>query len=602
MEGSLLSGRRMQGEKKMERWVLLRKGADYEGIGRRFGISPRLACLIRNRDVIGEEAIDRYLNGTAADLYDGMLLKGMDRALEILKEKIAGRRKIRVIGDYDIDGVNATYILLEALEMLGGDVDMDIPDRITDGYGLNRHLIERAYEDGIDTIITCDNGIAASGEIAYGKSLGMTVIVTDHHEVPYEEEEGERRYLLPPADAIIDPRQPDCGYPFKGLCGAAVAYKLTEALFGAMGKNKKALGRLIENVAIATVGDVMDLEDENRIFVREGLRMLGTTDNPGLRALMECTKLDKDRIQAYHIGFILGPCLNASGRLDTAKRALGLLRARETKEADRLAGDLKALNDSRKDLTEAAVAQAKELVETGAIKEDKVLVIYLPSCHESLAGIVAGRIRESYYKPVFVLTDAEDGIKGSGRSIEAYHMYEELSRCKELFTKFGGHKLAAGLSLKREDLEIFRQRINENCSLSEEELTEKVSIDMELPFSCVTEQFIRELSLIEPFGKGNTKPVFAVRDAEIISAKVLGKNRDTLKFRLKDASQSVIDALYFKHADEMLKALEERYGRQEVKEMLAGQKTQMKMSVTYYPGLNEYMGRITPQITITHYR
>lgn len=586
----------------MERWVLLRKGADFEAIGRRFGISPRLACLIRNREIIGENAVDRYLNGTLADLYDGTLLKGMDQAVGILKEKIEGRQKIRVIGDYDIDGVNATYILMEGLEMLGGDVDMDIPDRIADGYGLNVNLIERAYREGIDTIITCDNGIAAAKEIAYGKSLGMTVVVTDHHEVPYDEEEEERHYLLPAADAVIDPKQPGCEYPFKGLCGAAVAYKLVEALCKAMERDIEALKHLVENVAIATVGDVMDLEDENRIFVKEGLRMLGSTQNQGLKALIECTKLEKSQIRAYHIGFILGPCLNASGRLDTAKRALELLRAKDLKDADRLAGDLKALNDSRKDLTEEAVAQAKEQVENGGLKNERVLVIYLPSCHESLAGIVAGRIRESFYKPVFVLTDAEEGIKGSGRSIDAYHMYEELSKCKELFTKFGGHRLAAGLSLEKENLEEFRRRINENCSLSEEELTEKVSIDMELPFSCVTERFIQELSLIEPFGKGNTKPVFAVRSAEVLSGRVLGKNRDTLKLRLKDASQTVIDALYFKHADELLGALAKRYGRQAVEGMLMGQRTRMTLSVTYYPGLNEYMGRVTPQITITHYK
>ncbi len=586
----------------MERWVLLRKGADFEAIGRRFGISPRLACLIRNREVIGENAVDRYLNGTLADLYDGKLLKGMDQAIGILKEKIEGRQKIRVIGDYDIDGVNATYILMEGLEMLGGDVDMDIPDRIADGYGLNVNLIERAYREGIDTIITCDNGIAAAKEIAYGKSLGMTVVVTDHHEVPYEEKDGERHYILPPADAVVDPKREDCGYPFKGLCGAAVAYKLVEALHEASGLDVEDMDYLIENVAIATVGDVMDLEDENRIFVKEGLRMLESTQNQGLKALIECTKLDKAQIRAYHIGFILGPCLNASGRLDTAKRALELLRAKDLKDADRLAGDLKALNDSRKDLTEEAVAQAKEQVENGGLKNEKVLVIYLPSCHESLAGIVAGRIRESFYKPVFVLTDAEEGIKGSGRSIDAYHMYEELSKCKELFTKFGGHRLAAGLSLEKENLEEFRRRINENCSLSEEELTEKVSIDMELPFSCVTERFIQELSLIEPFGKGNTKPVFAVRSAEVLSGRVLGKNRDTLKLRLKDASQTAIDALYFKYADELLGTLAKRYGKQAVERMLMGRSTRMTLSITYYPGLNEYMGRVTPQITITHYK
>ena len=419
----------------MERWVLLRKGADFEAIGKKYQISPRLACLIRNRDVIGEEAIERYLNGTISDLYDGMLMKDADKAIDILKEKIAEEKKIRVIGDYDIDGVNATYILLEGLERLGAYVDSDIPDRIGDGYGLNLHLIDRAYDAGIDTIITCDNGIAAANEIAYGKELGMTIIVTDHHEIPFDEIDGEKIYRLPPADAVIDPKQKDCVYPFKGLCGAAVAYKLMEALWESMGKDSTDLDDLIENVAIATVGDVMDLEDENRIFVKEGLQMLKRTKNPGLKALIECTGIDKESLNSYHIGFVLGPCINASGRLDTAKRALKLLRVRTQKEADILAGDLKALNDSRKDMTEEAVKLAKEQVETTDLSDDRVLVIYLPDCHESLAGIVAGRIRECYYKPVFVLTDAEDGAKGSGRSIDGYHMYEELNKCKDILTK-----------------------------------------------------------------------------------------------------------------------------------------------------------------------
>ena len=433
----------------MEQWVLLRKGADFEGIGKRFQISPRLACLIRNRDVIGDEAIAQYLNGTIADLYDGMLMKDMDKAVDILREKIAEQKRIRVIGDYDIDGVNATYILLEGLEKLGAEVDSDIPSRMKDGYGLNVELIERAYRDGIDTIITCDNGIAAAGEIAYGKRLGMTIVVTDHHEVPFEEEEDGKNYLLPLADAVIDPKQPGCEYPFKGLCGAAIAYKLVEALWEATGGDAEDLDYLIENVAIATVGDVMELENENRIFVKEGLQMLKRTHSPGLRSLIACTGVDKDRIGAYHIGFVLGPCMNASGRLDTAKRTLDLLRAKTGKEADILAGDLKALNDSRKEMTDIAVEQARQIVDTTKAGQDRVLVLYLPGCHESLAGIVAGRIRERYYRPAIILTDAEEGIKGSGRSIEAYNMYEELSRCKDLLTKFGGHKLAAGMSLAK---------------------------------------------------------------------------------------------------------------------------------------------------------
>lgn len=586
----------------MERWVLLRKGADFEAIGKKYQISPRLACLIRNRDVIGEEAVDRYLNGTISDLYDGMLMKDMDKAIDILKEKILEDKKIRVIGDYDIDGVNATYILLEGLERLGADVDSDIPDRISDGYGLNRHLVERAYEAGVDTLITCDNGIAAADEIAYGKEMGMTVIVTDHHEVPFDEQDGEKRYRIPPADAVMDPKQPDCLYPFKGLCGAAVAYKLMEALWESMGKDSADLDDLIENVAIATIGDVMDLEDENRIFVKEGLQMLRRTKNPGLKALIECTGIDKNSLNSYHIGFVLGPCINASGRLDTAKRALELLRARTQKEADILAGDLKALNDSRKDMTEEAVKQAEEQVETTTISKDKVLVVYLPDCHESLAGIVAGRIRENYYKPVFVLTDAEEGVKGSGRSIDGYHMYEELNKCKEFLTKFGGHRLAAGLSLPKENVGKFREMLNKNCTLTEEEMKEKVTIDMEMPFGCVTEGLVKELELLEPFGKGNTKPVFAARDVTLLGARILGKNRNVLKLQVQDVNGCRIEAMLFHHADDFLGKLEEQYGKTEVEALLKGRGRQIRISMTYYPDINEYMGKKTPQIVVTHYR
>ena len=586
----------------MERWVLLRKGADFEAIGKKYHISPRLACLIRNRDIIGEEEIHQYLNGTITDLYDGMLMKDMDKALDILGEKIAGQQKLRVIGDYDIDGINASYILLEGLERLGADVDCDIPNRITDGYGLNIDLIERAYDDGIDTIVTCDNGIAAADEIAYGKQLGMTIIVTDHHEVPYCEDDGKKTYRLPLADAVIDPKQPGCEYPFKGLCGAAIAYKLVEALCESMGRDVDDLDDLIENAAIATVGDVMDLEGENRILVKEGLQMLGRTRNQGLRSLMECTGVQKDQIRAYHIGFVLGPCLNASGRLDTAKRALKLLRAKDKKEADILAGELKALNDSRKDLTDVAVKQAIELVETTAVGQDKVLVIYLPGCHESIAGIVAGRIREIYYKPVFVLTDAEEGIKGSGRSIEAYSMYEELSKCQKLLTRYGGHKLAAGLSLEKENIERLRYMLNANCTLQEEDLAEKVVIDMEMPFSCVTEELVQELSLLEPFGKGNTKPVFAAKSVEILSGKILGKNKNVLKLQVQDSAGTQIEAMYFQNIDQFLSELEENYGVFEVESMLAGKKNHIILMLTYYPGMNEYMGKKTPQIVITHFR
>lgn len=563
---------------------MLRKGADFAGIGKKFQISPRLACLIRNRDVVGEEAIGQYLNGTIGDLCDGMLMKDMDKAVEILREKLEEGKRLRVIGDYDIDGVNATYILLEGLKRLGADADYDIPDRMTDGYGLNIHLIQRAYDDGVDTVLTCDNGIAAAEEIAFGKDMGMTVIVTDHHEVPFEEWGGKKQYLLPPADAVVDPKRPDCEYPFPHLCGAAVAYKLMEALWESMGRDSEDLDDLIENVAIATVGDVMDLKGENRIFVKEGLQMLERTRNPGLRSLIECTGLADKTISAYHIGFVLGPCLNASGRLDTAKRALRLLEAKTRKEADQLAWDLKALNDSRKEMTEKAVKEAELMVEASALKEDRVLVIYLPDCHESLAGIVAGRIRERYYKPAFVLTNASEGLKGSGRSIEAYSMYEELSRCKDLLMRFGGHRQAAGLSMKRENLESFRKMINDHCTLTPKDLTEKVVIDMEMPFSCVTEGLIRELALLEPFGKGNTKPVFAARNVRLMDMRVIGRKKNVLKMRAVDANGNTVEAVYFGDV-----------------ENLSGRKDTL-LSITYYPTLNEYMGQATPQIVITHYQ
>ena len=570
----------------MEKWFLTMKKADFNSIARKYHISPITARLIRNRDVIGDEAIDFYLNGTIADLYDGMLMQDMDKAVEILAEKIGEEKQIRIIGDYDIDGVNATYILQEGLSGLGAHVDTDIPDRIKDGYGLNIDLINRALDDGVDTIITCDNGIAAADEIAYGKKNGLTVIVTDHHEVPYVEMNGEKEYLLPMADAVVDPHRADCGYPFKGLCGAAVAYKLIEALYNIMQRDPEDVDYLMENVAIATVGDVMDLTGENRIFVKQGLEMLKRTKNQGLKALIECTGIDVERLSAYHIGFVLGPCINASGRLDTAKRALELLNAKTRREAVMLAEDLKALNDSRKEMTEKGVEEAVQMIESTSLKDDKVLVVYLPDCHESIAGIIAGRIKERYYRPTFVLTKAEEGVKGSGRSIESYDMFAQMCRCRALFTKFGGHKLAAGLSLEEGNVERFRETINDLADLTEEDLQMKVSIDMLLPFPYITEQLIGEIQLLEPFGKGNTKPLFAERNLRVISPRIFGKNRNVLKCRLEDASGNQMEAVYFGDVEACLKAME----------------TKHVMSFTYYPSVNEYMGRRTLQLTIVNYQ
>lgn len=570
----------------MEKWFVTMKKADFNEIAAKYHISPILARLIRNRDVAEDAQIDRYLNGTAADLYDGMGMKDMDRAVEILKEKIREHAPIRVIGDYDIDGVNASYILQKGLSGLGAVVDTDIPDRIRDGFGLNKMLVDKTLEDGIDTIITCDNGIAASDEIAYGKDQGLTIIVTDHHEIPYLETGEGRNYQMPPADAVVDPHRPDCEYPFKGLCGAAVAYKLVEALYRAMEKDLSGIRHLMEHVAIATVGDVMDLQGENRIFVKIGLNMLKSTRNAGLKALIECTGVPADRISAYHIGFVLGPCINASGRLDTAKRALALFNAEDAQEALRLAEELKELNDSRKDMTEQGVEQAVEMIENSSLKEDKVLVIYLPDCHESIAGIIAGRIRERYYRPVFVLTSAEEGVKGSGRSIESYHMFEEMSRCRELFTRFGGHKLAAGLSLPEENVDVFRKQINELSGLTEEDLIEKVSIDMQLPLAYLSQKLVEELELLEPFGKGNPKPLFVEKGLRVISPRIVGKNQNVLKFQVEDARGLRMDAVYFG----------------DVRACMEYMKQKNKMAFTYYPSVNEYMGRKRLQITVVHYR
>ena len=574
----------------MEKWFVTMKKADFNGIAEKYQISPIIARLMRNRDVIGDEAIDFYLNGTVEDLYDGLLMKDMDRAVDILKEKIEEGKKIRVIGDYDIDGVNATYILQQGLAGLGADVDTDIPDRIKDGYGLNQMLIDRALEDDVDTIITCDNGIAAMNEIAYGKEQGMTIVVTDHHEVPYLEENGEKKYLLPPADAVVDPHRADCEYPFKGLCGAAVAYKLVEVLYRVSGKSEQEVEHLqeslMENVAIATIGDVMDLVGENRVFVKNGLELLKTTKNEGLHALMQCTGVDTANLNTYHIGFVLGPCINAGGRLDTAKRALELLNASNRREAVTLAADLKELNDSRKEMTEEGVEEAVRQIESSSWKDDQVLVVYLPKCHESIAGIIAGRIKERYYRPTFVLTRGETGVKGSGRSIEAYDMFAEMSRCRELFTKFGGHKLAAGLSLEEENVEVFRKRINELADLTEDDLQMKVSIDMRLPFPYINEELIHELKILEPFGKGNGKPLFAESKLRVIQPRIFGKNRNVLKCRLEDQQGNQMEAVYFGEVEDCLQQMEKK----------------QIMSFTYYPSINEYMGRRTIQLTIVNYQ
>ena len=570
----------------MEKWMVAAKRADFKGIGERFGIDQVTARIIRNRDVIGEKAIEKYLHGSRKDFYSPWLLKDMEKAVAILQEKIENRNRIRIIGDYDIDGVMSTYILLESLRGLGCDVDMMIPNRITDGYGINEHLIEQAWQEGRDTIITCDNGIAAVTQIRKAKDLGMTVIVTDHHEVPFEDLEGERKEILPPADAIVNPKQKACSYPFAGLCGAVVAMKVMEALYEKMAPEVDLVDKMLPFAGIATIGDVMDLQDENRILVKEGLQRLHHTTNLGLQELIRVNNLEPENISPYHIGFILGPCLNASGRLDTAKRALQLLLADSREEAAVLAGDLKNLNESRKEMTAQGLEKAIEQVESTSMMEDTVLVVFLPECHESLAGIIAGRLRERYHKPSFVLTRGEEGVKGSGRSIESYSMYEKLCECKEYLTKFGGHPMAAGLSLEEENVERFRRKLNEQSGLTEEDLVEKVTADVPMPIHYIRKDLVQELSLLEPFGKGNEKPLFAQKNLWISQMRVFGKNRNVVKMRLTDENGYPMDGVYFGNGDEFA---EEGRGKR-------------KISIVYYPDINMYQGRESLQVIIRHYQ
>ena len=569
----------------MEKWVVMAKKADFQKIGKEFGIDPVVARLIRNRDVEGMDDIRSYLCGTLDDIPSPCLLKDMKKATEILSAKINAGAKIRIIGDYDIDGVTATYILLTGLKRLGANVDTYIPDRIKDGYGLHSQLVEKAAADGVDTIVTCDNGIAASQEIALAKKGGMTVIVTDHHEIPYEDTEQGRVWTIPQADAVINPKQPGCEYPNKNICGAVVAWKLIWSLYETYGIDRDEILEFSEAAAVATVGDVMDLQGENRIIVKEGLKRLPHTGNQGFQALIEANGLTGERITAYHVGFVLGPCINASGRLDTASRALSLLCTKNWDQAAKAAGDLVALNQSRKAMTEEGRDKAVDLIEQSGLSKDRVLVVYLPECHESLAGIIAGRLREKYYKPVFVLTKAENGVKGSGRSIEAYSMYEELVKCSDLLEQFGGHPMAAGLSLKEENVEIFRRKLNELCTLTESELTPKITIDVPMPISYLSRELTEQLSVLEPFGKGNTKPLFAQKGLRVLNLRILGKNQNVAKMKLVDASGASVDAVYFGRALEFQSYVQQKE----------------TVSVTYYPEINVYQGRETLQAVIRNY-
>ena len=586
----------------MRKWVVAAKRADFKAIGEKYHIDQVTARLIRNRDIVGDKAIQEYLYGTMKDMHNPEKMKGVVQAADILIQKIQSQKSIRIIGDYDIDGVTSTYILYTGLKKCGAVVDYEIPDRIRDGYGINRQLVLDAWEAGVDTILTCDNGISAIEQIAYAKELGMTVIVTDHHELRTTEKNGKTQVILPDADVVINPHQPDCLYPYKDLCGGAVAYKLVQELYQKNGFPDNEIEHLIEYAAIATVGDVMKLTGENRIIVKEGLKRLNLTQNIGLKALIRANGLEGREINSYHIGFAIGPCINASGRLTTAKKALELLLCKDSQKADVLAEELLNLNAERKDMTQKGYEEAVQQIESTSLKDDKILIVYLPECHESIAGIIAGRIRERYYRPVFVLTDGEKSVKGSGRSIEGYSMFEEMQKCDDLFLNYGGHPMAAGCSLEKENIQPLRERLNTNAQLTEEDLIEKICIDVPMPIGYITEQLIEELEILEPFGTANKKPVFAEKNLHVLGARILGQNRNVIKMQVASVSGVVIDALYFGDAEEFRRYLEEKFGFQETEKMFQNRKTDITLSVIYYPTVNEFRGQKSLQIVISDYQ
>lgn len=570
----------------MEQWYLYKKKADFERIGHKFEIDPVVARLIRNRDVITDEEIHKYLYGDLSDISDPFLMKGIREGVDIIKQKIDDGKTIRIISDYDVDGVVSNYILWKAIHDLGGKIDFQIPDRMKDGYGINENIVEKAVEDEIDTILTCDNGIAAFDAIAYGKEKGLTIIVTDHHDVPFTTDEtGEKQEILPPSDIVIDPKQKECNYPYPLLCGAGVAFQFVRALYREYKEDETKLQELLAMLAIATVCDVVDLTGENRIFVKEGLKRIKNTRNIGLKALLEVHDLWDKQIQSYALGFIIGPCINASGRLESASIALNLFLEEDEEKAIQTAKELKELNDLRKNMTENGVKEALGQALEYEARGDKVLVIYLPECHESIAGIIAGRIKDRLNHPVFVLTDAQEGIKGSGRSIEGYSMFEEMVGVKEVFTKFGGHTMAAGCSLEKEKLKEFREKINQNCTLEEKDFAKKVQIDIDMPVDYITMDLIRQLSVLEPFGKENKKPLFAHRKLKIERVNVFGKNKNVVKLALKSSQGTRIDGMIFEDGEEF----KEKMG------------TSKYITCTYYPVINEYQGYKSLQINIQNY-
>ena len=592
----------------MEKWLVSAKKADFNDWAQKFGISPVLARIIRNRDITEESQVRSFLQGTLEDCNSPWLLYDMDKAADLILQKIGENAAIRVIGDYDVDGICSSYILTRGLQVLGACADTAIPHRIHDGYGLNEHLIEKARQDGIRMIVTCDNGIAAAPQIALARDYGMTVVVTDHHEVPFTLENGEKKEVLPQADAIVDPKQQACQYPYKNICGAVVAYKLVQALAERTGSGqlKEAMEELLQFAAIATVCDVMELKEENRIIVKEGLKRLKATENLGLQALIEVNGIDVSRLSAYHLGFVIGPCFNATGRLDTALRALELLESKTKQEAMNAAAELKALNDSRKNLTQKGVEEAIRYIEEKQLYQDRVMVVYLPDVHESLAGIIAGKIRESYYKPVFVLTKGEEGIKGSGRSIETYHMYENMTTVKHCFSKFGGHKLAAGMSLAKlhdsqeEDVEAFRRELNEVCTLTEDDLVPRVHIDVPMPISYATRKLADDLNLLEPFGVGNPKPLFAQKDIHFIRGWKMGAKQNFARYKVRTPEGVEAEMVFFGNIDQFAGFLDQKYGSGSGAALYTTY-CDYTVSVTYQLSVNTYRGTESLQFIMQNY-
>ena len=577
----------------MEEWRIYGKKADFNAIGREFGISPVTARVIRNRDVCGAEEIRTYLYGTLEQMHSPLLMKDMENACDLLFDKIREGKKIRVAGDYDCDGVNATYILLTALKRLGAEVDFVIPDRIHDGYGINEEIVKKAAAQGVDTLLTCDNGIAAYDQILLAGQLGMTVIVTDHHDIP---ERG-----VPLAAAVVNPKRQDCPYPFKGLCGAAVALKLVQAMYEKKGIPAEEAYAYLEFAALATVADVMELKGENRILVREGLNRLRRTENTGLNALIQACRLRKEAVASYHLGFVIGPCLNASGRLETAALSLELLLCRDEERARVIAENLRQLNETRKEMTVKGTEQAVALIEAEHMVNDPVLVVYLPDCHESIAGIIAGRLKEKYHRPSIVLTDSLEGVKGSGRSIEAYHMFHGLQQSAEWLDKFGGHPMAAGLSLQKENVAPFRQSLIAGAGLSERDFVKRIWLDMELPFAWVTMELVEELKALEPFGNGNSRPLFGCRQVAVRRGRVIGRNANVLRLSLTDAQGTPMEGVWFGDTEELIHMWSEKYGRAQVENMLRGYENGIRLTIAYYPTVNEYAGRQTLQITIQNF-